>query len=125
MTDDLDRAFEIATDPPRKRRKKPEAKIQAVLVTWLRERGVICAITDAGVLNKLGLQMSCGIPTGWPDITCCLPQGRFLGIECKAARGRQTPAQEWMQKNIEANGGLYILARSVEELAEAISWVIV
>lgn len=107
--------------PPRRRRKKPEAKVQKQIVAWLVEHGVAVAITDAGLLNKVGLGMSCGIPTGWPDITGCLPQcGRFIGVECKSAKGRQTEAQLHTQVRIERNGGLYILAHSVDELIEAL-----
>lgn len=101
---------------PCKRRRKPEAKVQKAIVLWLNaEVGAVLAVTDAGVLSKMGLNMSCGIPAGWPDITACLPGGRFLGIEVKSARGRQSDAQKFIQARIEKAGGLYILAHSLDE----------
>jgi hypothetical protein len=104
----------------RRKRGRPEARIQKEIVQLLivRLRAVV-AVTDAGMLAKMGLGMSCGIPTGWPDITACLPSlGRFLGVEVKAPGGRQSPEQKLMQARIEALGGLYILAHSVEEFIE-------
>lgn len=53
---------------------------------------------------------------GAPDIIGLLRGGRFLGIECKTERGRQGPAQKAFQTMIESMGGLYILARSVEDV---------
>ena len=105
---------------PRRRRKRPENKVQKEIVAWLLERGVLVAITDAGILNKLGLGMGCGIPAGWPDLTCCLPSGRFLGVECKATKGRHSKAQKSMQVRIEGNGGIYILAHSLAELIKSL-----
>jgi len=102
---------------PRRRRRQPEAKVQKEIVHWLLTQGVVLAITDAGLLARMGLEMSCGIPTGWPDITGCLPYGgRFLGVECKAPGKKQTPAQVHMQQHIEKCGGIYMVARSLAEL---------
>ena len=103
------------------RRKRPEAKVQAEIVRCLvADLGAVVAVTDAGILARMGLNMRCGIPEGWPDITACLPNlGQFLGVECKAKNGRQSPAQKRMQERIEANGGLYILAHSFDEFKAA------
>jgi hypothetical protein len=106
-------------DPPPKRRRKrgrPEAKVQQAILSILVMRlHALCAITDAGALSKMGLGMACGIPKGWPDITCCLMGGRFLGVECKAPGGRQSLEQQRCQSEIEQRGGLYVLASSPEE----------
>jgi len=102
----------------RKKRGKPEAKVQKQIVQWLLKQGVIVAVTDAGALARVGLGMACGIPTGWPDITGCTRTGRFLGVECKAAKGRQSAGQLLFQQRITENGGIYILARSLEEFLE-------
>lgn len=45
-------------------------------------------------------------------------RGRALAIEVKRATGRQSPEQAAFQKAWEARGGLYILARSVEDVLE-------
>jgi hypothetical protein len=54
---------------------------------------------------------------GAPDLIGLLaPHGRFLGIECKSDSGKQTSVQIAFQRMIESFGGLYILARSVEDV---------
>lgn len=60
-----------------------------------------------------------GIP-GQADLSGILQGGRRLEIEVKSPDGRQTPQQAAFQKMIEAFGGLYILARSVEDVEEAL-----
>ena len=52
---------------------------------------------------------------GMPDIVACLPGGRFLGLELKSEKGRQSPEQKQAQASIEALGGLYALLRTPEE----------
>jgi hypothetical protein len=105
---------------PRKKRKKSEARVQHDIVKWLCARGVILAVTDAGALHRMGIEASCGIPKGWPDLTCLFPGGRFVGIECKAKRGTQSNAQKIFEQAIQKNGGLYILAHDRAELIEAL-----
>ena len=102
--------------PPKAKRRKSEATIQLELVHWLFKHNVLVAITDAGILHKHGIEFKCGIPKGWPDLTCCLPSGRFMGIEVKSTKGRQSPEQIQYQLAIEHLGGVYLLVRSVEEL---------
>jgi hypothetical protein len=99
-------------EEPHKRRRRPEAKVQKEIVAWLRAHGAVCAITDAG--DSFGAK----VPTGWPDITCCLPDGRFLGVECKSAKGKQTPAQLAIQAKIENISGVYLLAHSFAEFMQ-------
>jgi hypothetical protein len=110
----------IVTDrlPQRRRNKKPEAKIQKAIAVWLISRGVVLAVTDAGILNRMGLGMGCGIPAGWPDLTCLIPGGRFLGVECKAPGGRQRDDQVQMQRKIQDAGGWYILADSLADFVD-------
>ena len=57
-----------------------------------------------------------GLP-GSADILGILkPHGRFLAIECKTEIGRQSEHQKAFQAMIESHGGLYILARSVNDV---------
>lgn len=51
---------------------------------------------------------------GMPDLIAA-GKGRILFIEVKTARGTQTPAQIVFQKEIEANGGTYLLWRSTKD----------
>ena len=60
-----------------------------------------------------------GVP-GQADLTGILPGGRRLEIEVKSVTGHQTPDQRSFQTMIERFGGLYVLARSVEDVRRAI-----
>lgn len=53
---------------------------------------------------------------GMPDILCCY-KGQYVGIEVKSPSGSQTWKQKQAQREIEAAGGMYLLVRSVDEVA--------
>jgi hypothetical protein len=57
-----------------------------------------------------------GMPAGTSDLIVCLPPlGRFVGIEVKTEKGRQSEQQASFQAAVQARGGIYVLARSVDE----------
>lgn len=60
-----------------------------------------------------------GVP-GQADLTGILPGGTRLEIEVKTATGEQSPEQRAYQRIIERFGGVYVLARSVEDVWDAI-----
>jgi hypothetical protein len=55
-----------------------------------------------------------GLP-GTSDIIAC-HKGRWLGVEIKVDRDQQRPEQKNFQAAIEAQGGLYVLARFTDTL---------
>ena len=67
--------------------------------------------------------MFVGTP-GSPDIIGIMPGGRFIGVECKKPLGprggengsSQSPEQKAWQDECERVGGLYILARSIDDV---------
>ena len=61
-----------------------------------------------------------GIP-GQADLTGILPDGRRIEVEAKSENGRQTEEQRNYQGMIERFGGLYVLARSVEDVRRALA----
>jgi hypothetical protein len=61
-----------------------------------------------------------GVP-GQADLTGILSDGRRLEIEVKSPTGRQTLDQQRYQQMIERFGGLYVLARSVEDVEEMLA----
>jgi len=101
---------------PRRKRRKPERTVQKACIAWLRSHGALVAVTDAGAAYRAGAFFGDAIPAGWPDITGLLPDGRFIGVECKAPRGRQNPAQKAMEREIRKRNGIYILAHCVEDV---------
>jgi 4-aminobutyrate aminotransferase-like enzyme len=78
---------------------------------WRNNSGLLWAPGAGGTMRRVRASAE-----GAPDIIGLLRGGRFLGIECKTEEGRQDPAQKMFQKMIESMGGLYILARSVEDV---------
>lgn len=81
---------------------------------WLG--GAFMKFGKRGSGDWLGLQ-AVGLP--FPNMHMLL--GRFVAIECKRERGgAQTADQKRFQRNVELFGGLYILARSVDDVAQAL-----
>ena len=54
---------------------------------------------------------------GAPDITVCY-KGKFVGLEIKNEKGKQSAYQEQAQKQIEKTGGYYFIVRSLDELVK-------
>ena len=57
---------------------------------------------------------------GMADI-CGIHNGRMVQIECKVGADRQRPEQLSWQTMIERFGGIYILARSIEDVERGLS----
>ena len=106
--------------PPR-RRGKPERAVQKAVLGWLRANGCLVAVTDAAAAYRAGAFFGDAVPAGWPDITGLLPEGRFIGVECKAPSGRQSQAQKAMELEIRMRNGIYIVARCVEDVQNGIA----
>lgn len=64
--------------------------------------------TEAGNYFKTG-------KAGCPDISLII-NGRYIGLEVKTKKGRQTPNQKEAQMRIEKAGGEYYIVRSVREV---------
>ena len=53
---------------------------------------------------------------GVADILGIMPGGRFLAVEVKAAKGRQSPDQKHFEELVKRAGGIYVLARSIDDV---------
>jgi Holliday junction resolvase len=73
----------------------PEKKVKAKVVAILKEFGAYYFYASTGGYGASGV----------PDIICCY-KGRFIGIECKAGKGKTTALQEKNIAQIIAQGGL-------------------
>lgn len=60
---------------------------------------------------------------GTPDILGILRGGRWLGIECKTGGAVLNTDQRVFRKMVEGLGGLFIVARSVEDVDRALAEV--
>jgi hypothetical protein len=56
-----------------------------------------------------------GAARGIPDRLIC-HHGKFIGLEVKARNGRLSPHQIQFRDRVEAAGGVYIEARSVDDI---------
>lgn len=57
---------------------------------------------------------------GSPDILGIADGGRFVGIEVKTGTGRQTPEQKLFQAMTFRRGGVYIIARSLDDVEKGL-----
>lgn len=73
----------------------------------------------AGEYNGRKRFVKFGTP-GLADITGVLPGGRAIYVECKVGRDKQSDKQRAFQASVERAGGLYVLARSIDDLESAI-----
>lgn len=105
---------------------KPEARVQQQILSYLRLNRIFHWRSNTGravmVTNGRKRFVSFGI-LGQPDILACV-RGRFVGIECKAPKGIQSPHQKIFQQKLEEAGGVYVLARSVEDVKEVLDGLI-
>lgn len=101
-----------------------EGHVVKACIQWLMAHGCDCIRNNSGsayrkAKDKAGNTREWYIrfgKEGSGDIVACSPKGRWLEIECKATRGKQSPEQIVRQHEIERRGGIYILARSIDEL---------
>jgi hypothetical protein len=73
----------------------PEKKVKQRVVAQLKELGAYYFYPTTGGFGSSGV----------PDVVCCY-QGRFIGIECKAGKGKTTALQDKNLKEISEAGGL-------------------
>ena len=88
----------------------PEGEIKRKIREWLSVHSIYYANVAGGAFSK----------PGDPDIIADV-DGRFLAIEAKTKTGRQRPEQVLCEKKVTESGGLYIIARSVEDVVEAVA----
>ena len=71
--------------------------------------------TGLGLTRDGSRTIAFGLPGSADLIGLFRPSGRFLAVECKSARGRQSLQQKRFQAMIESMGGVYLLVRSANE----------
>lgn len=92
----------------------PEAKVKAAVKKILDEMGIY---HFSPVQNGMGR-------AGIPDIIGCY-NGRFLGIECKAGKGKTTALQDLeLEKIRQAKGFAYVVnENNLQDLKELLQWM--
>ena len=57
---------------------------------------------------------------GASDLHICY-YGKFIAIECKSEKGKQSPEQKLYQKAVENSGGIYCLAYSIDDVERCLN----
>lgn len=87
----------------------PEQKIKKQIKDYITRIGGFWSIVQGGPYSK----------PGDPDLICCV-DGRYIGIEAKTPTGKPTELQLQRGREIEQAGGIWILARSVEDVRDGL-----
>jgi hypothetical protein len=96
-----------------------EAAIQQEIRLALGQRHDIMMLRiNVGKFRPLdgGARVIQSAPEGTPDLLGVISPGRAFAIEVKTAKGKQRPAQIAWQNAWEKRGGIYIVARSVDDV---------
>lgn len=97
--------------PARGRKEQPETAIRRAITDFLRLHGWKVARIVQSALSERGI----------PDLVA-IRGGKTVWIEVKTARGRlSTYQQTWLQ-DLEEHGGVWIVARSVENVEHLGLW---
>jgi len=90
----------------------PEAAVKAKVKKILESRGIYYFFPAANGMGRAGI----------PDVICCM-DGHFVGIECKAGKGKVTALQERELTRIAGAGGTAMLINenSVGQLEERLN----
>lgn len=92
------------------KKQNPETILTAQIKSALKMLGIVHWKQHQGL----------GSTPGVSDILGVLPGGRFLAIEVKTQRGRVSDPQQAFMDNINRNGGLAFVARSVDDVIEGL-----
>lgn len=127
---------ELAEGGPRPRRSrrllKLERDVRREIVAWAYARGAI-KVLDFEQGYRLSRCKNCGQELGRRHATTRVEKGladlyvmwpppaRPWWIECKSETGKQTHEQQEFQRAVAAGGGVYVLARSVQDCEAAAS----
>ena len=96
----------------------PENIVLKQCLEYLQMKGIYCWRNNTGAVRNGRRFIRFGFP-GSADILGILHDGRFLAVECKRGNGGVvSELQKDFLHNIEINGGVAIVANSVEKLKE-------
>lgn len=100
-----------------------ETEIRNAIMDYLRLRGYVCKRNNSGFMflrAENGKKRAINIgEAGWPDIEGMTKDGRWFGVETKTAKGKLHLEQEIMCDRIQRSNGLYVVARSVQDVINA------
>jgi hypothetical protein len=96
---------------------RPEAAALCEVLKALKAHPAVswCERMNSGAARVGGRFIRFGF-TGCPDVLGMLTDGRLLGVEVKAAKGKLRPEQAVMLERIRAGGGVSFVARDCRDV---------
>lgn len=98
---------------------QPEKEVVRACLQYLEARRIFAWRNNTGALATGNRFVRFGLQ-GSADIIGILPEGRFLAVECKAAKGKLSPAQEAFLARVRQEGGVAIVVHNLDELIEGL-----
>ena len=100
---------------------RSEVEAQRAILDYLHLRKIYCwRSNNIPVPTKDGKFRRFAGVRGMADIIGVLPGGRLLAIEVKSDKGQPSPEQEAFGQAVNEAGGLWFIARSVEDVMEVL-----
>lgn len=98
-----------------------ENAVQSACLSYLKIKGVFCWRNNNTPIfdSRTKRYRSMAGIRGVADILG-IYKGRFLAVECKSKNGRLSKHQKAFREEITDKGGIYIVARSVQDLYEGL-----
>lgn len=95
-----------------------ESEIQKSIIQYLsyRKDTYYVRVGSGGIKTADGRYFKSG-KKGCPDILICY-KGRFIGLEVKNEKGKQSEFQETAKKEIEKVGGKYYIVKDIDDVVE-------
>ena len=97
-----------------------ESATQKAILEWLAWKHIFHYRNNSGAFVDSNKHFYRFGAIGSPDIVCVI-NGQYVGIEVKAAKGRQSDNQKEFQRQLETAGGKYILAYSIDDVERGLN----
>lgn len=113
--------FGMATSPSKRTNDKPEAAALCEVLKALRAHPAVswCERMNSGAARVGGRFVRFGF-VGCPDVLGMLRDGRLLGVEVKAPKGKLRPEQAIFLERINDAGGVGFVARDCRDVMQAL-----
>jgi hypothetical protein len=92
-----------------------EHELQNLIIEYLQAKGIYCWRSNVGRKKNMHFGKK-----GSADITGITKDGRRLEVEVKDENGKQSEEQVKFQQAIDENKGIYILAKSLDDVIKVI-----
>ncbi len=109
--------FGVETSPPKRTNDKPEAAALSEVLMALRAHPAVvwCERMNSGAAKVGNRFIRFGFK-GCPDVLGQLRDGRLLGVEVKAPKGKLRPEQAVFLERINTAGGIGFVARDCRDV---------